>query len=134
MHLLTRRLEDCARKGDRRTFSIGAGDMDHRRQPPLGMIERGQKPLDAIKRQIDPPRVKRKQPCRHSVDRSGFGPRSTHAGAGRLTGGGGATAGAAAGEGGAFINMRHRRATVARRSWRCTTMSTMPCSRRYSAR
>ena len=36
--------------------------------------------------------------------------------------------------GGALLNSRHRLASVARNWWRCTTMSTMPCSRRYSAR
>ena len=35
---------------------------------------------------------------------------------------------------GALVSSRHSRASVGRSSWRCTTMSTMPCSRRYSAR
>src|SRR5438105_4653904 len=35
---------------------------------------------------------------------------------------------------GALVKSRHRLASVARNWWRCTTMSTMPCSLRYSAR
>ena len=37
-------------------------------------------------------------------------------------------------KGGDLVNSRHRRASVARKSWRCTTISTMPWSLRYSER
>ena len=32
------------------------------------------------------------------------------------------------GDGAALVRIRHRRASVWRRLWRCTTMSIMPCS------
>src|SRR5665213_1288129 len=35
---------------------------------------------------------------------------------------------------GDLVSNRHSRASVGRKSWRCTTMSTMPWSFRYSAR
>jgi len=35
---------------------------------------------------------------------------------------------------GDLVSSRHSRARVGRRSWRCTTMSIMPWSLRYSAR
>ena len=53
MHALARRFQDRAHESDGRSLAVGAGDMDHRRQPPLRMIERGKEPLDAIERQID---------------------------------------------------------------------------------
>ena len=84
MHALLRRLEDGAHEGDGRTLAVGAGDMNHRRQLPLGMAERRQQPLDAIERQVDPLRMQRQQPRMNCADRDGAGTRRGHAGAGRL--------------------------------------------------
>ena len=126
MHALFRRLEDGAHEGDGRTFAVGAGDMNHRRQLPLGMAERRQEPLDAIEREVDPLRMQRQQPRMNRADRAGAGTRRGHAGAGRLIR-------AFAAPAGALVNSRQRRAMVARKSRRCTTMSTMPWAKRYSA-
>ena len=84
MHALLRRLEDGAHEGDSRTFAVGAGDMNQRRQLPLGMAERRQEPLDAIEREVDPLRMQRQQPRMNRADRGGAGTRRGHAGAGRL--------------------------------------------------
>ena len=73
MNALARRFEDRAHEGDGRAFAVGAGDMDHRRQPPLRMIERGQQPLDAVERQIDALGMQRQQPRQDGVDRRGVG-------------------------------------------------------------
>ena len=56
-----------------RAFAVGAGDMDHRRQAPLRMIERGEHTLDAVKREIDPLGMQRQQPRQHGVDGAGAG-------------------------------------------------------------
>ncbi len=131
VHALAGRFQDRAHEGDGRALAVGAGDMDHRRQTPLRMIERGEDALDTIERKVDPLGMQRKEPGQHGVDRRGIGMPGAHAvassGAGRLARCCGAPAGA-------LVNSRHSRAMVARNSWRCTTMSTMPWSRRYSAR
>ena len=49
MHAQTRRFQHCAQEGERRSLTVGAGDMDHRRQLAFGMIERRQQPLNALK-------------------------------------------------------------------------------------
>ena len=130
MHAFARRFEDGAHEGDGRALAIGAGDMDHRRQMPLRMIERVKHPLDAIEREIDALGMQRQKPRQHGVDRRRFGRPVAHvvagSGAGRLTR-------CPARSAGALVKSRHSLAMVARNSWRCTTMSTMPWSRRYSA-
>ncbi len=127
MHALAGRFEDGADEGDGRALAVGPGHMDHRRQMPLRMAERRQQALDAIERQIDAFGMQRQQARLDGADRRSAGTRCVHAGAGRLMRGLVASAGA-------FSKIRQSRAMVARRSRRCTTMSTMPWSRRYSAR
>jgi len=39
MHAQARGLEDRAQIGDRRALAIGAGDMNHRRELTLGVVE-----------------------------------------------------------------------------------------------
>ncbi len=66
--MLAGRLEDRPHERDRRAFAVGAGDMDHRRQPPFRMIERGQKALDAAERQVDAFGMQREKPRQDRVD------------------------------------------------------------------
>ncbi len=54
VHALARGFQHGAQEGDGRALAVGAGDVDHRRQFALGMIECGEQPLDAVERQIDP--------------------------------------------------------------------------------
>ena len=144
MHALPRGLEDRAHERDGRALAVGAGNVDHRRQAPFRMAERGEEALDAAEREIDAFRVQRQQSREDGLPallpglvRGGGAGASTaaqraHAGAGRLKCGCGRPAAGAAAVG-AFISSWQSRAMVALRSWRCTTMSTMPWSRRYSA-
>src|SRR5262249_22706982 len=127
VHTLARRFEDRPHEGDGRAFAVGAGDVNERRQPPFRMIERGKKPLDAAERQIDAFGMQRQEPREDGVDGVGVAGRRVHAGAGRLA------RSSSAPMAGALVNKRHSLAMVPRSSWRCTTMSTMPWSRRYSA-
>ena len=124
VHGKARRLQDRAHERDGRAFAVGAGHVDHGRQLEFGVPEALQQPLDAVERQVDALGMQRKQPREDRVDGSGHAP----AGTGNA---GGATCPAPAG---AFIRRRHRLARTARNWWRCTTMSTMPWSLRYSAR
>ena len=55
-------LEAGAQRGDDRALAVGAGDVDDRRQPALGMAERGEEPLDAAEREVDDLGVQRRQP------------------------------------------------------------------------
>ena len=59
MGALAECLSHGADKGDQRALAVGAGDMNHRRQAPLGMAKGCEQPLDAAKRQIDRLRVQR---------------------------------------------------------------------------
>jgi hypothetical protein len=52
-----RRLADRADEGAGAALSIGAGDMDHRRQSPLGMAEVRQKPFQPAEAEIDESRI-----------------------------------------------------------------------------
>ena len=131
MHALARRFEDRAHEGYGRALAIGAGNVDHRRQMPLRVIERVKDARHALEPEVDALGVQRQKPRQHGVDRrSSVGRPFAHvvagSGAGRLTRCTGALAGA-------LVKSRHNLAMVARNSWRCTTMSTMPWSRRYSA-
>src|ERR1700686_4726662 len=126
VHALAGRFQDRAHEGDGRALAVGTGDMDQRRQFLFRMIERGKQVLDAVERQVDALGMQRQQSRQDGVDRRRAGPRRTHAGAGRLASDCGTLAGA-------LVNSRHSFAIVSRISWRCTTMSTMPWSRRYSA-
>ncbi len=112
MHALARRLQDRAHERDRRTFAIGAADMDDRRQLPLRMTKRGKKALDAAERQIDAFGMQREQPSQDRVDRYRAGRRRAHAGAG--AGAGRLTSGSCGTLAGALVSSRHRLAMVAR--------------------
>src|SRR5262249_54278069 len=112
-------------EGDHRAFAIRAADMDHRREVPLGMIEAFENPPHAIERQVDLLGMKLEQSRENGIDRR-------HVVAAASSGEGGGASGAR--RIGDLVSSRHSRASVERSSWRCTTMSTMPCSLRYSAR
>ena len=60
-------LEAGAQRGDDRALAVGAGDVDDRRQPALGMAERGEEPLDAAEREVDDLGVQRRQPVEDRV-------------------------------------------------------------------
>ena len=62
MHALAVRFEHRAHEGDHRTFAVGAGDMDHRRQLALGVAELRQDARHPVKREIDQPGMQRLQP------------------------------------------------------------------------
>ena len=68
VHALARGFQDRAQERDGRALAVGAGDMDHRRQFALGMIERGEQPLHAIERQVDALGMQRDQPRDDGVD------------------------------------------------------------------
>ena len=133
------RFQDRAQIGDRRTLAIGAGDMNHRRQPAFGMIEPLQQPMHPLQTEIDPLRMQRGQPRDQFAERQRrVGRRRVHAWgaagatsaadtiwAGMSIGGAGFDTASTAGD---FVSNRHSRASVGRRSWRCTTMSIMPWS------
>ena len=50
MRALAEGLRHGADKGDQRALAVGAGDVDDRRQAPLGMAKGCEQPLDAAKR------------------------------------------------------------------------------------
>ena len=148
VHAQPRRLQDRAHESDGGTLAVGAGDMDCRRQPPLGMTERGEDAPHSIERQIDPFRMQRREPRDGGLDgghvfvistrpplerrvapahaaREPKDARQPAAGSGNVSTGG---------FGRALVNSLHRFASVGRRSVRLTTMSTMPWSLKYSAR
>ena len=79
VHALAGRFQDRAQEGDGGALAVGAGDMDHRRQLALGMIERGEQPLDAIERQIDALGMQRGQPRDDRVNRRRHGGALTRA-------------------------------------------------------
>ena len=81
MHALAGGLQDRAHEGDGRALAVGAGDVDHRRQVPLGMAERGEQPLDAVERQVDALGMQRQRAARRSR-RPAASWRSAHACAG----------------------------------------------------
>ena len=123
VHAFAGGFEHRPHEGDRRTFAIGAGNVDQGRQAPFWIIESRKQSLDAAKRQVDALGMQRKQPRQDRVNGAGASLRSAHAeagsGAGKLSSCCGATAGA-------LVSSRHRLEIVARRSRRCTTISTMP--------
>ena len=108
-------------KCDGRTFAVGSGDVDDRRQPALGMTERRQQAFNPAERQVDTFGMERQQSGVDGADRPRAGTRLVHAGAGRLKRDFSVPAAA-----GAFNNSRQSRAMVSRSLWRWTTMSTMP--------
>src|SRR6201999_1699830 len=131
--------QDCAQIRDRRSLAVGAGDMDHRRDLFLGVTEPLQYPMHAIEAEIDALRMQGTKPRDHIAERiQRRGGRRVHAwgAAGAVSGAdticaGSGTSGAALGvtsSAGDLVKRRHSRASVARKSWRCTTISTMPWS------
>ena len=62
MDAQARRFQDRAQISDRRALAVGAGDVDHRRQLALGMIEPLQQPVHPIQAEIDALRMQRRQP------------------------------------------------------------------------
>ena len=75
MHGEPRRLEDRAHERDGRALAVGAGDMDHRRQPPLRIAERGQNAPHPLKRQIDALGMQLREPRDNGVDCGHTNPR-----------------------------------------------------------
>jgi hypothetical protein len=59
---LSRRLDPCADHGQCAALAIGAGNMDHRRQPVLRIAQRVQQPPHAVERQVDDLGVQRHHP------------------------------------------------------------------------
>ena len=56
------RFQDRAQEGDGRALAVGAGDVDHRRQPLLRMAERVENVSHPIERKIDQLRMQRGEP------------------------------------------------------------------------
>src|SRR5262249_42405169 len=132
VHGAARRFQHRAQERDGRALAVGAGDMNHGREPPLRVAEPLQQLKHSIEREIDPLGMEREQPGNDGVDRRhecvSFGSRA-HAGAAAGAGSAGESIAA-----GTLVNTRHSRASVERSSWRGTTRSAMPWSLRYSAR
>src|SRR6266403_4509837 len=139
-----RRFQNRPQVSNRRALAVGAGDVNDRRQLALGMPEPRQQPMHPLEIEIDAFGMQGRQPRDQFAERRWFCRRRVHAwGAGGATSaadtiwaglagcGAGFEAGSIAGD---VVNSRHSRASVGRRSWRCTTMSTMPWSFKYSAR
>src|SRR5262249_46046046 len=129
-------LQHRAREGTGRTLAVGAGDMDDRRQPVLRIAKVGEKTLDAVENEIDPLRRKGRKPFEDRVALGGAEAHGARAGSTavrastvRVCGGGSFAFGRER-----RISRCTRREITVRSSWRCTTMSIMPCSSRYSAR
>src|ERR1700733_6572735 len=111
--------------------------MNDRRQFAFGMIQ----PLQPLQTKVDTLGVKLGQPGDQIAVRQR---KPTHAdgAAGTISEAAGIVAGVATGASGLvalsgagdLVNRRQSRASVGRNSWRCTTISTMPWSFRYSAR
>ena len=138
MDALARRLQHRAHEGDGRALAVGAGDVDDRRQlaAPDGRARRGcaacgratgRCAWDAApaaargsgrRRSWRVMRHARMRPPLKPA-RSRFRARPAAAPAARLRP---AARGLAV-----LVSTRHSSASVARSSWRCTTMSTMPC-------
>ena len=118
--------EHRAQIGDRRALAIGAGDMDHRRQLALGMVELREQPVHALKPERDPARVQRGEPRDQLVERRAWlGGEIVHAvgatvGASAastvLAGGGSCGAGLGCSTAGDLVSRRQSRARVGRRS------------------
>src|SRR6185312_5099108 len=107
--------EERAHERDRRAFAVGARDMDDVRHLVLRIAKLAQEALHPVEGQVDQFRVQAEKPRQNRID-LGFGFRAHAALAPRRR------------------NRPMIRASWSRRSLRCTTRSTMPCSRRYSAR
>src|SRR6478609_3159538 len=138
-------LQRRAQISERRALAVGTGDVDHRRQLALGMTEPLEQAVHPLQPEIDAFLMQGRQPPDQLVERRLCVVRgSAHAcgAAGAVSGADTICAGLTTGwtgfdalsSAGALVNRRQSRARVGRNSWRCTTMSIMPCSLRYSAR
>src|SRR3954464_8647381 len=138
-------LQRRAQISERRALAIGPGDVDPRRQLALGVTEPLKQAVHPLHPEIDAFLMQGRQPPDQ------FAERRLCAVSGRVhaCGAAGATSGAnticaglvtgcadfdAVSGAGDLVKRRQSRAKVGRKSWRCTTMSTIPCSFRYSAR
>jgi len=86
---MARGLEAGAECRHRRALAVGAGDMDHRRQPALGMIQRREQPLDAVEREIDELRMELAKALQDPIAAQAVAPPAGRGSSG-TTGGGGA--------------------------------------------
>ena len=68
MHALPRRLRHRPQEGAGAALAVGAGDMHHRRQAALGMIELRQQLVQPIQAEIDQPRMQAVQPRDDAFD------------------------------------------------------------------
>src|SRR3546814_2499131 len=57
-----RRLRDGVQTGGDGALAVRPGDVDDRRQPPLGIAEFGEQPLHAAERKVDQLRMEARQP------------------------------------------------------------------------
>src|SRR5271163_183287 len=116
--------------------------MDDRRQFAFGMIEPLKEPLHPLQTKVDAFGMQPGQPGNQIAMRHRGKSAHTDGAAGTSSEAGGIVAGVAIGAAGLvalsgvgdLVNRRQSRASVGRSSWRCTTISTMPWSFRYSAR
>ena len=67
--------EDRAQIRNRRPLAIGAGYMDHRRQPAFGMIKPLQQTLHPLQIEIDTFGMQGRQPCDQVAERRRLGRR-----------------------------------------------------------
>src|ERR1041385_8864934 len=122
------------------TFAICPGDVHHRRQLVLRVTKRREQPFDAVQNEIDPLGMKRQEPFENRIAfcddcHTGVSPLPRTFGPFVLVGLAVRTGAVHFdSERGCFITRCTRRESVSRKSCRCTTISIMPCSSRYSAR
>src|SRR6516165_5137618 len=144
VNAMARGFQDRAQIGDCGTLAVGPGDVNHRGQLSLWMAETFQEPLHALQVEIDALWMQGGKPRHQIAEWARPSRRRVHAGgavgassAAEATGAAVAACAAgfaAVGIAGDLVSKRQSRASVGRKSWRCTTRSTMPWSLRYSAR
>src|SRR5579883_1643575 len=127
------RLQHGAAKGAGRPLAIGAGDMDHRRQFQMRVAQIAQKAQHPVQRQVDLLGMQRQQARQHRIAAGGCGEGQLAAAAPPLPWRRGMDKTLLRGFA-CFIRICSTRDRVDRISLRWMTMSSMPCSNRYSAR
>src|SRR5215469_4163173 len=120
MHAVAGAFQHRAQERADRALAVRARNMNHRRNAPFRMTEPFQQSLDTIQYEIDAFGVQRQKPLQDGV--AALGSRHDPF----LVA---ATSGADC-----LVRIRSNVASRAFSSWRCTIMSSMPCSSRYSAR
>src|SRR5438105_1642490 len=123
MDAVTRTFQHRAQESANRSLPVGAGDMNYRRNPPLGMTELRQQALDAIQYEVDALGMKRQQPFKYDIAAIGW--------ACHLSAGINADSPPVPG---CRVRTRSNFLSASFSSRRSTIMSIMPCSSRYSAR